>query len=174
MKDVFFMAMTKSESNRSYYETCKRLHKCVRCGNQDARTLISKPLCFDCLEKKRSEMKGVNQSKSQLKIKDKCIQNGICTRCKKRKTESGYKTCKYCRSMNMKRYYDKRSEQGLIRRSEAKEYGLCSICLTNPRYKTYNTCFECYQYVVNKFKDTRKPSKWETIIKSDIYKTVNL
>lgn len=164
------MAMTKSEINRSYYETCKRLHKCVRCGNQDARTLINKPLCFDCLEKKRIEMKGVDQSKSQSKIRNKCIENGICTSCKKRKPELGYKTCKYCRTMNMKRYYDKRTKQGFIKRSEAKEYGLCSLCLTNPRYKNYNTCYECYQYVINKFKNGRKSDKWKLMIKSDVCK----
>ena len=162
--------MTKHEQNISYYQTCLRLHKCVRCGNQDARTLIGKPLCFDCIEIKRTETKPYDQTNAQNTLKQKCIASNTCTMCRKRKTDGFHKTCVYCREKYKKRYYDKLSSDGKIRRAEAAEYGLCSKCLTKPRYKNYNTCYECYTELVNRFKGTQGKSRWDTIIKADIAK----
>ena len=162
--------MSSPESNVFYYNSLVSLHRCVRCQSRDARTLIGKPLCFDCLEKKSEEMRGVDQSKSYSKTMKKCHENGICSSCCKRKTDGIHKTCNYCREKYKKKYYDKLAEQGKIRRAEAAECGLCSKCLTKPRYKNYNTCYECYTELVNRFKGTQGKSRWDTIIKADIAK----
>lgn len=162
--------MANHEQNISYYQTCKRLQKCVRCGNQDARTIIGKSLCFDCLELKAEENKLYEQTASQAKNRQKCMDNNICTLCRKRKTDGIHKTCQFCREKYRKQYYDKLSDRGKIRRSEAAEYGLCSKCLTKPRYKDYNTCYECYNEIVNRFKGTQSKSRWDVIIKADVAK----
>lgn len=44
-------AARRQAKNRSYYQARQR---CKYCGRQDARTLIGKPQCFDCLEKRRT------------------------------------------------------------------------------------------------------------------------
>lgn len=162
--------MASAEYQKEYKATLRKLHRCIQCNNQDARTLIGKPLCFNCLEKKSKAMKGIDQSIAQSKIRQKCADNGICTSCCKRKTDGVHKTCQFCREKYKKQYHNKLSEQGKIRRSEAAEYGLCSKCLTKPRYKEYNTCYECYNEIVNRFKGTQSKSKWNTIIKADVAK----
>lgn len=160
--------MTKSEQNSSYYQTCKRLHKCVRCGSQDARTLIGKPLCFDCCERKSEEMRGVDQSESRKRSREKAVSNGICTHCYKRKTDGVHKTCNYCREEAKRKRNEQRAALGLIPRSEAKEYGVCSLCLKNPRLPGQNTCEKCYSMVVNKFKGTQSVNRMASKIKREI------
>ena len=151
--------MTKKEHNESYYQTCKRLHKCVRCGEQDARTLIGKPLCFGCCEKKREESKGRDQTESHKKAYNKAVENGMCVRCCKRKAEPGKKTCKWCNEKRKKAYREKQVQNGKYSRSEAKEYGICSICLKEARLPGQNTCKSCYEMVVNRFKGTQTTNK---------------
>lgn len=160
--------MTKSELNSSYYQTCKRLHKCVRCGSQDARTLIGKPLCFDCCERKSEEMRKVDQSASRKRSYDKAIENGMCTHCFKRKTDGEHKYCDYCRETTKKKRNEQRAALGLIPRSEAKNYGICSLCLKNPRLPGQNTCESCYSMVVNKFNGTQTTNKLASKIKREI------
>lgn len=160
--------MASSETNKNYYQTLKSLHRCVRCRNQDARTLIGKPLCFDCLEKKREEAKGYDQTESHAKHKQKCIDTGMCIYCGKRKTDGRHKTCKFCLEKYKKIQRDKRISQGYVPRAEAAKYGLCSKCQSKPVYANNNTCFECYTYIVNKFKNSRNNSKWSTSIKTDV------
>lgn len=157
------------EYAHEYRETLKAMHKCTYCRQQDARTLIGKPLCFDCLEKKRIKAKNYNQSASQKKSRTKALQKGLCTQCLKRKPSPGFATCNYCREKFKEYYYSKRLESGKVKRSEAKEYGLCSLCLTNPRYKNYNTCESCYNYVVNKFKGTQSTNVISKRITNEIH-----
>lgn len=63
------------------------------------------------------------------------IEQGICTRCRKRKSDSGYKTCGICRAKirELKRKSAKPS------RSERFEQGLCYFC-DNPIKKGYKVC----------------------------------
>lgn len=162
--------MASSEANKSYYQTLKHLHRCVRCRTQDARTLTGKSVCFDCLEKKRNEMKGSNNSQYIKDLRKKCESEGICVTCHKKKADIGYKQCTSCKEKARKSYYDNLAKEGRIPRSEAKSYGVCSICLTAPRYKDNNTCIDCYNTVVNKFKGTNVKTRWNTIIKADVVK----
>lgn len=61
--------------------------------------------------------------------KDK--ENGICTRCRKRKADPGYSTCTFCRE-TMRRAHVKKPE-----RTGRYEQGLCFFCdnLVKPGYK---------------------------------------
>lgn len=165
--------MTQHDYNINYYESLKAMHRCTRCRQQDARTLVGKPLCFDCLEAKRVKAKSYDQTQAQKNIRNKAEEQGMCHICFKRKPPSGYVTCTRCREKN-KTYRDKkRLESGKIKRSEAKKYGLCSLCLVNPRYKGYNTCESCYNYVVNKFKGTQSTNVVSKRITNEIIQREN-
>lgn len=162
-------SMTKHDHNISFYQTRKRLHRCVRCGNQDARTLIGKPVCFDCLELKREESKRYNYKEVNKNLRMKAEENGKCILCLKRDTDSEHKTCKFCREKQRKRDAAKRLEKGKITNLEAKELGICGICYQRPKMHGYNTCEICYEYIVNKFKGTQGVNR----IKNRITKEVN-
>lgn len=71
----------------------------------------------------------------------KRIEKGMCTRCGKRKSDYGYKTCGICRSKS--REY-KRIKYGKPDRSERYKQGLCYFC-DNPIKDGYKVCEKHYQ-----------------------------
>ena len=74
------------------------------------------------------------------------IKNGICTRCRKRKADYGYKTCGICRDKGRKY---KRVKYGKQDRSERYKQGLCYFC-DNPIKDGYKVCEKHYQMNVEK------------------------
>ena len=74
------------------------------------------------------------------------IQKGICTRCRKRKADYGYKTCGICRDKGRKY---KRVKYGKPDRSERYKQGLCYFC-DNPIKDGYKVCEKHYQMNVEK------------------------
>ena len=74
------------------------------------------------------------------------IQKGICTRCRKRKADYGYKTCGICREKGRKY---KRVKYGKPDRSERCEQGLCYFC-DNPIKDGYKVCEKHYKMNVEK------------------------
>lgn len=81
------------------------------------------------------------------------IEQGICTRCGKRKADYGFKTCGICRSKD-KEY--KRAKYGKHDRKERYKQGLCYFC-DNPIKPGYKTCEKHYQ--MNLEKSRSKKSK---------------
>ena len=74
------------------------------------------------------------------------IQKGICTRCRKRKADYGYKTCGICREKGRKY---KRVKYGKPDRSERYKQGLCYFC-DNPIKDGYKVCEKHYKMNVEK------------------------
>ena len=74
------------------------------------------------------------------------IQKGICTRCRKRKADYGYKTCGICREKGRKY---KRVKYGKPDRSERYIQGLCYFC-DNPIKDGYKVCEKHYKMNVEK------------------------
>ena len=74
------------------------------------------------------------------------IQKGICTRCRKRKADYGYKTCGICREKGRKY---KRVKYGKPDRSERRKQGLCYFC-DNPVKDGYKVCEKHYKMNVEK------------------------
>lgn len=70
------------------------------------------------------------------KTHSEMIENGICTRCRKRKADAGFKTCGICRS---RRTNYKRMKYGKEDRRERFEKGLCYFC-DNPIEEGYKVC----------------------------------
>ena len=74
------------------------------------------------------------------------IERGICTRCRKRKADYGYKTCGICREKGRKY---KRMKYGKPDRSERYKQGLCYFC-DNPIKDGYKVCEKHYKMNVEK------------------------
>ena len=74
------------------------------------------------------------------------IERGICTRCRKRKADYGYKTCGICRDKGRKY---KRVKYGKPDRSERYKHGLCYFC-DNTIKDGYKVCEKHYQMNVEK------------------------
>lgn len=69
----------------------------------------------------------------------KCKEQGICTRCRKRKAEDNYTTCSICRvKMNTKRI-ERELQKGKTPRKERYLQGLCYFC-DNPIEEGYKVC----------------------------------
>ena len=154
-----------AETNRNRYYTLKSLHRCVKCGVQDARTLIGKATCFECLEKNNIQTKAnIDYHSAYLKKKEKCEAEHLCIVCNKPLGDDYHKTCSVCRAKHREQYAKNRTN---IPRSEAKAYGVCSLCLKKPRYLGYNTCEECYSKIVEKFSN-RSTDKWKKQISNDM------
>ena len=154
-----------AETDRNRYYTLKKLHRCVKCTTQDARTLIGKPTCFDCLEKNRIQtLSKADYRTNYLKRKAKCESDHLCMLCNRPLGSDPHKTCSTCRAKHREQYAKNRTN---IPRSEASSYGICSVCLKNPCYLHYNTCEECYNKVLNRFTD-HPTNKWKNQISSDV------
>ena len=123
-------------------------HKiCPRCGKNDL--MGDETVCPEC------RAKGVNNT---LKNRDKDEYNsyhnewakftywkrkdeGICTRCGKRKATKGYITCAMCRAKDNE---TRRKREGASDRSDRAKKGLCYFC-ENPVKKGYKVCENHYQ-----------------------------
>lgn len=76
------------------------------------------------------------------------IEQGICTRCGKRKADGGYKTCGICREKirNQKRI---KYGYGESNRNDRLEKGICYFC-DNPVKEGYKVCEKHYQMNIDK------------------------
>ena len=86
------------------------------------------------------------------------IKKGICTRCRKRKADGGFKTCGVCREKKNRKYFEKNF--GRPERSARPSMGICYFC-NNPIKEGYKVCE--YHYMKNieyansdKAKETRR------------------
>lgn len=89
------------------------------------------------------------------------IEQGICTRCGKRKPDNGYKTCGICRAKDNRARLLR--EPHKPNRSERYKQGLCYFC-DNPTKDGYKVCEKHYQMNVekansNKTRETREKLK---------------
>lgn len=92
------------------------------------------------------------------------IENGICTRCRKRKADYGYKTCGICRDKNRKY---KQSKSNKIDRKERVKCGLCYFC-DNPIKEGYKVCEKHYQINLEKARSEKAAVAREKLKKEGI------
>lgn len=124
---------------------------CSRCGKE--RVLGEETICPECnskayISKTRQDKDLVNEKHREWskRTHHEMIEKGICTRCRKRKAENGYKTCSICRSKT--RNY-KRMKYGKESRREREKYGLCYFC-DNPIKQGYKVCEKHYKMNIEK------------------------
>lgn len=92
----------------------------------------------------RERDRGLYNEKQKMmhkRIYDKRKEQGICTRCGKRKADYGYSTCGICRD---KSRTQKKIKYGKPDRAERYLQGLCYFC-DNPVKKGYKLCEYHYQ-----------------------------
>ena len=92
------------------------------------------------------------------------IERGICTRCRKRKADYGYKTCGICRE-KIRNY--KRIKYGKPDRSERYEQGLCYFC-NSPVKDGYKVCEKHYQMNVENSHSQKANEARKNLIKEGI------
>ena len=92
------------EERRKTRELRRRLHLCIHCGHQDARTLIGKAVCGDCQEydtERKRKARGNRPAwerdpKPRKDVNRPRGDNGICWQCNKLPKLEGYKLCRAC------------------------------------------------------------------------------
>lgn len=92
------------------------------------------------------------------------IERGICTRCRKRKADYGYKTCGICRE-KIRNY--KRIKYGKQDRRERYKQGLCYFC-DNPIKDGYKVCEKHYQMNVEKARSQNADKVRKNLVKDGI------
>ena len=150
--------MRNEKYSRQYerYDYLKKIHICVNCGNEDAEP--NSIYCLHCREKiysRNRKYRKNNEEKMKTKEKDyfknlyhKRKEQGICTKCGKRKVcRSSTTLCLEC-YIKHKRIKDKRWNNE-ISRSERKYYDLCYVCGKEKIYKS-NLCKKHYDIARNK------------------------
>ena len=140
---------------RRVYAEKRERRICARCGRRTA--FRNHAYCDECLEINAERQREYRKGKSEEFLKEIQIKNnasdkkrrqrfreqGICTKCGKRKATVGYRTCYDCRAkaLRTKKEYDKR--HGVLSYTECIENGICTRC---HKRKTAHgkVCAECY------------------------------
>ena len=116
------------------------------------------------LREKDRENYNEKQKVLHKKIYDQRKENGLCTRCGKRKADYGYFTCGVCRSKDRKR---RRAKYGKPDRQERFNQGLCYFC-DNPVKEGYKVCEYHYQKNVENARSYKANKAREDLVKSGI------
>ena len=122
---------------------------CPRCTKE--KLYGDEKNCINCrikttentLVKRNKERYNKNHAEWSKRTHQEMIEKGICTRCRKRKADYGYKTCGICRAK------DKEYKRMKTRNSDRKNryaQGLCYHC-DSPVKQGYKVCEEHYEYL---------------------------
>lgn len=144
-------------------------HVCPRCRKE--KLYGDETICLSCT---RKEYERTMKSRERLgkdhynkvhrewaKIHyQQDVENGICTTCRKRKADGGYRTCGICREKQREYKRLKYQEKVEIPRDERVKNGLCYFC-DNPQKKGYKVCEKHYQMNVEKSRAQKKQRPWE-------------
>lgn len=130
--------------NRRYYQS---LGFCPRCKIE--KLYGDEKMCINCsrymqeINLKNRDRLEYNKQHAEWsrRTHKQMIEQGICYRCRKRKSDIGYKTCGICRAKNTN--YVRSRNQKPDRRERYKQ-GLCYFC-DKPIKQGYKLCEEHYQ-----------------------------
>lgn len=157
--------MTPEQSHR-YYEERKYastvLHRCFKCGEQDAFTLNGRRFCADCIyeinEKHRAAY-ARNPDRVNAygrKHRQKMISERRCAACGKPLPESErHKNCAACRAKQAARFIERTG--GLKMRTEN---GLCYRCQKNPIMEGRTICESCYEVLCEHVRRLKEQGKF--------------
>lgn len=140
----------------------KRNNLCLYCGKENA--YLNDNYCEACSEKqKNSQMRYREKNKENNRVRAIEIRNirkeqGLCTRCGKRKSRTNRSLCEWCLAKARNNYNKNRND---ISRSERSSYGLCYLC-GSPLDREGKTCSNCAEKIIGNFKGKRaKSESWE-------------
>lgn len=126
----------RCKKNRLYGEE----KVCLECGAYEYKVTME--------SRKRKGREHYNKLHADWERREhkKRIENGICTRCGKRKADNGFKTCGICRAKNREQ---KRKNRTTENRNERYERGVCYFC-ENPIKEGYKVCEKHYEMNLKK------------------------
>lgn len=152
-----------------YTELRRKAQVCVRCGTQDARTLIGKYYCFDCLESHRERCKKSYQ-KNRDDVNAKNIQRikerkslGLCVCCGAKKENFSRTKCHKCEAIDRMRAKKRRIIAGVLSREEARQSGICYLCLKKSAVSGRTLCEDCLETArrtAENARSRRQKSNW--------------
>lgn len=147
-----------NEEQRQYkkdtYDTYKRLHLCVGCHKQDARTLNGYVYCFECGETKNARKReyyktdvGKRYMKDYyLRIRKQRTENKECLRCgQPLKTTYTFKNCPKCRAKNAQRLAKHRAKKGITPRVLFDGVDRCCMCGKLEVVDGHKVCKQCLE-----------------------------
>lgn len=117
-----------TSENRKFY---RENHICTECGKNNVYG--NDKICFECRAKKNNRRKPLNDKqkedakKRQRDLHAKRIEQGICTRCGKRKAVPNRKKCQICLTKDMEQQRKIRERKGNIKKYRRKN-NLCYHC----------------------------------------------
>ena len=158
------------QKTRNWYQThgiCPRCRKNKLFGDEKTCPECSaKAYEYAMRSRERLGKEYYNMQQAELHKNQhhKRIELGICTRCGKRKADSGYKTCGICRAKT--RNY-KRIKYEKPDRSERWKQGLCYFC-DNPIKDGYKVCEKHYQMNVEKSNSSKAKEARKELVDNKI------
>lgn len=155
---------------RIYYQSnrvCPRCRKNSLAG--DEKTCLecnSKQYAYNMQNREKLGIDHYNKQHAEWskRTHHEMITKGICTRCRKRKADVGFKTCGICRAKT--RNY-KRMKYGKTDRQERHKQGICYFC-DNSVKEGYKVCEEHYQKNVENARSGRAKKAREKLLKEGI------
>lgn len=151
---------------------------CPRCGKNPI--MGDEKNCPECRaestnraterREKNREKYNEKQRITQRKIYYERIEQGICTRCGKRKADYGYKTCGICRTKGRETWTIKNKKP---KRSERILQGLCYFC-DNPVKDGYKVCEKHYQMNIEKLDNDKTRKAREEIKEFESMRIIGL
>lgn len=122
-------------------------------------------LCANVMKNRKREQYNEEHAVWSKKAYANCVENGICTRCRKRKADNGYRTCGICREKDGVTRQVRNNAQ--FNREIKEKQGLCCFC-NEKALPGYRVCQFHYDMCIDKLKDpkcvaNRKKSKLRSI-----------
>lgn len=144
---------------------------CPRCGKN--KILGDEKQCLECNAKLYEyninfytrEERNKQHAAWSKRTHHEMIEKGICTRCRKRKADNGFKTCGICRAKI--RQYKRKSSENKIPLSERHLYGLCYFC-DKPIKVGYKVCEEHYQKNVENARSEKANNARKQLLKEGV------
>lgn len=154
------------KENRNFYV---ENHLCTECGKVEVPG--SEHICPECRAKRENHRKPLTQeqkirytkkfNEQRKLLYQQRSEQGICTRCGKRKVMSGKKKCGICLEKDAEMRRMKRIEQPNIREYRKTNH-LCYFCGSPVDMESGNICKRCYEICrINGTKGGAKNSFWK-------------
>lgn len=133
-------------SKKDFYHMRKNAGVCVKCGEEDAYTMIGHSYCAKCVERinnwfreyRKNPLERERRAKRRREQRERMKEEGRCIRCGRKHTGE-YKTCQYC--LAKKRNYNRKKNQ---EKSATKGVTLCWQCNKEKMLPGYRLCAKCY------------------------------
>lgn len=157
----------KHRLERVYYQ---KNHVCPRCRKNSI--IGDEKICLECAAKENEKTMRKRDKEHYNKIHREWSkkeykrrkENGICTRCGKRKPDHGFLKCGICRNKETEK---RRIKYMKPDRKERVEQGLCYFC-DNPIKPGYKICENHYQLNVEKARSHKANEARKELIKQGV------